>query len=71
MAVFAEGNTANGPWHRPGAARSDPITDWVYGVSLSPDGKQVAAGTGEGKLYFWNTQDGKLERTVSFGEAKR
>jgi WD40 repeat protein len=50
---------------------SDPITDWVYGVSLSPDGKRVAAGTGEGKLYFWNTQDGKLERTVSFGETKR
>jgi len=41
--------------------------DWVYGVALSPDGKRVAAGAGDGKLYFWNTEDGKLLRTVPLG----
>jgi WD40 repeat protein len=39
--------------------------DWVYAVALSPDGKRVAAGAGDGKLYLWNTADGKLERAVA------
>jgi WD40 repeat protein len=41
--------------------------DWVYSVSASPDGKTVAAGGGDGKVYFWNTADGKLLRTVPLG----
>jgi WD40 repeat protein len=45
----------------------DPIKDWVYAVALSPDGKRVAAGTGEGKLFMWNPQDGKLVWSVGVG----
>lgn len=41
--------------------------DWVYAVALSPDGKRVAAGVGDGRVYFWNTDDGKLERSVALG----
>ena len=43
--------------------------DWVYAVSLSPDGKTVAAGSGDGKVYFWTTADGKLTRAVPLGPA--
>lgn len=41
--------------------------DWVYAVAASPDGKQVAAGCGDGNVYFWGTNDGKLERSVPLG----
>jgi WD40 repeat protein len=41
--------------------------DWVYSVAASPDGKQVAAGCGDGKVYFWTANDGKLERSVPLG----
>lgn len=41
--------------------------DWVYSVALSPDGKQVAAGAADGKAYFWNTGDGKLQQSVRLG----
>lgn len=32
----------------------------LYAVAFSPDGKLVAAGGLEGKIYVWNTADGKL-----------
>jgi dipeptidyl aminopeptidase/acylaminoacyl peptidase len=38
---------------------SDP-TDWVYAVAANPDGKLIAAGAGDGKLYLWSEPDGKL-----------
>jgi WD40 repeat protein len=41
--------------------------DWIYAVSASPDGKTVAAGGGDGKVYFWNAADGKLLRSVPMG----
>ena len=41
--------------------------DWVYSVALSPDGSRVYAGTGEGKVYLWNRQDGKLITSVTLG----
>jgi WD40 repeat protein len=44
--------------------------DWVYAVALTPDGKTVAAGVGDGKVYFWTTADGKLQRSVVMGAAK-
>lgn len=34
--------------------------DWVYSVALSPDGKTVTGGGGDGKVYAWKTDDGKL-----------
>jgi hypothetical protein len=40
--------------------------DWVYTVAASPDGKLLAAGGGDGKLYFWQP-DGKLIRSVLVG----
>lgn len=41
--------------------------DWIYSVSASPDGKTVAAGGGDGKIYFWGADDGKLLRAVPVG----
>lgn len=41
--------------------------DWIYSVTLSPDGKLVAAGGADGKLYCWNADDGKLQRAVPLG----
>ena len=41
--------------------------DWVYAVSLSPDGKTVSGGGGDGKVYTWNTADGKLLYTALLG----
>jgi WD40 repeat protein len=35
-------------------------TDWIYAVAVSPDGKTVAAGAADGKLYLWNEPDGRL-----------
>ena len=41
----------------------DP-TDWVYSVAVSKDNQTIAAGTQDGKLLFWNAQDGKLIRQI-------
>ncbi len=41
--------------------------DWVYSVALSPTGDRVYGGTGEGKLYIWNRQDGKLISSTTLG----
>jgi WD40 repeat protein len=43
--------------------------DWVYAVAAAPDGKLVAGGGGDGKVYFWNPADGKLVRSVPLGPA--
>jgi WD40 repeat protein len=43
--------------------------DWVYAVAVSPDGKLVAAGSGEGKLYLWSAEDGKRVAVVPVGAA--
>lgn len=32
---------------------SEQPTDWVYAVALSPDGKTVLAGAGDGAVYAW------------------
>jgi WD40 repeat protein len=34
--------------------------DWVYAVAVSPDGRIIAAGAADGKLYLWNEPDGRL-----------
>lgn len=39
--------------------------DWVYCVSVSPDGLTVVAGTLDGKVYFWSANDGKLLQTYA------
>ena len=41
----------------------DP-TDWVYSVAVGKDNQTIAAGTQDGKLLFWNAQDGKLIRQI-------
>ena len=49
----------------------DP-TDWVYSVAVSKDNQTIAAGTQDGKLLFWNAQDGKLIRQITLkAEEKR
>ena len=41
-----------------------PITDRVYAIDFSPDGKHIAIGSGEpsrgGEIMIWNVADGKL-----------
>ncbi len=41
-----------------------PITDRVYSIDFSPDGKHIAIGSGEpsrgGEIMIWNVADGKL-----------
>lgn len=44
------------------------VQDWVYSVAASPDGKLVAGGTADGRVYFWDVS-GKLLRTISLGPA--
>ena len=39
--------------------------DWVYAVALGSDNDTVAAGTQEGKVYFWSAKTGKQVRTVT------
>lgn len=44
------------------------MQDWVYSVAASPDGKLVAGGGADGKIYLWEA-GGKLLRTVPLGPA--
>lgn len=41
--------------------------DWVYAVSVSPDGKLVTGGGGDGKVYTWKSDDGKLLYAAALG----
>jgi WD40 repeat protein len=36
------------------------LTDQVYSLALSPDGKLLAAGDYNGEVRIWNLADGKL-----------
>ena len=36
----------------------------VYAVAVSPDGRCVAAGTSEGAIYLWQTQDQQLVQVI-------
>jgi len=38
--------------------------DWIYAVSLSPNGSQVAAGCWDGSLLIWTIGDSKLQKRV-------
>jgi WD40 repeat protein len=38
--------------------------DWVYVLALSPDGTQLASGSGDGTVKLWNTANGKLLATL-------
>jgi hypothetical protein len=40
--------------------------DWIYSVAVSPDGKTVVGGGGDGKAYFWDAE-GKLLRAMTLG----
>ena len=40
--------------------------DWVYSVAIAPDSQTFVAGTQDGKLLFWSTNEGKLLRTIAF-----
>lgn len=37
------------------------MTDWVYTVAISPDGKLVAAGAWNGEVRVWKTADGAVQ----------
>lgn len=36
------------------------LTDHVFAVALSPDGKQIAGGSWNGEVKIWNAADGKV-----------
>src|SRR5258708_12825137 len=36
------------------------LATWIRRVAWSPDGTRLVAGTGEGYLYVWDAQDGRL-----------
>jgi predicted NACHT family NTPase len=40
-------------------------TDWVYAVAFSPDGKRVAAGSWNGEVRVWRTEDGALAKAFN------
>ena len=46
-------------------------TDWVYSVAVGKDNQTIAAGTQDGKLLFWNAQDGKLIRQIALTPDRR
>jgi len=39
-------------------------SDWVYTLALSSDGKTVASGSWDGEVRLWNSDDGKLLKTI-------
>ena len=43
---------------------SKATTDWVYALSISPDGKTIASGSWNGEVRLWNLEDGKPFRTI-------
>lgn len=36
------------------------LKDWVYAVTISPDGKLIAAGSWDGEVRIWNVSDAAL-----------
>ncbi len=48
---------------------NSPLTDRVNTIDFSPDGKQIAAGSGEpsrgGEVQIWNLADGKLAKNFA------
>ncbi|MEM6752517.1 MAG: WD40 repeat domain-containing protein, partial [Cyanobacteria bacterium P01_C01_bin.38] len=40
-------------------------TNWVYGVSFSPDGKMLASASGDNSVKLWDTNTGKLIKTLT------
>jgi WD40 repeat protein len=38
--------------------------DWIYCVAVGADNDTVAAGTQDGKIYFWSVRDGKCRLTI-------
>lgn len=41
------------------------LTDWVWGVAISPDGTKVAGGGYGGEVRVWKTSDGNLVRAFN------
>jgi WD40 repeat protein len=41
------------------------LTDWVFGLALSPDGTLVAGGSYNGDVRVWKTADGTLVRAFN------
>jgi len=39
--------------------------DWVYAVAIGADSRTVAAGTQDGKVFFWDVTSGKLVRCIA------
>ncbi len=39
--------------------------DWVYAVAIGADNQTVAAGTQDGKVFFWDAKQGKLLHTTT------
>jgi WD40 repeat protein len=45
------------------------VPDWVYSAAIAGDNRTIAAGTQDGKVFFWDAKEGKLLRTVSLSPA--
>lgn len=64
MVVFTSSEKSETVWARSledgsFVARFDGHVGGVFSISLSPDGKLLACGTGDGSIRVWNTQTGK------------
>lgn len=44
------------------------VQDWVYSVAVSPNGKLIAGGTADGRVYLWD-DSGKLLHSQVLGPA--
>ncbi len=55
-------------WRTQDGANTATLTDakdWIYAVSLSPDGSHLAAGCWDGSLLIWTLTDSKLQTRTS------
>ncbi len=41
------------------------LTDHVFAAAISPDGKQVAAGSYDGEVRVWNVADGAVVKAFN------
>lgn len=48
----------------------DQPQDWVYSVAVGRDNRTLAAGTQDGRLYFWDVKSGRLLRMLTFTPLK-